>query len=145
MIVAVLDTNVLASGFVGLTELASTPGELLRRWRGKAFTMVVSEPILAELARVFSYRYFTQRLSVTEIEAAFSGLRTEALMQPITVRVAGIATHPQDDLILSTALGAQAQFLVTSDKPLLERGAYCGTRLLSPRVFLAVLDQHVPG
>jgi predicted nucleic acid-binding protein len=71
VIVAVLDTNVLASGFFGLNKLESTPGELLRRWRGDAFTLVVSEPILAELAHVFRTPWFTHRLSTAEIAGAF--------------------------------------------------------------------------
>ena len=50
MIIAVLDTNVLASGFIGEDKPDSTPGELVRRWRANTFTLVVSEHILAELA-----------------------------------------------------------------------------------------------
>jgi putative PIN family toxin of toxin-antitoxin system len=139
---AVLDTNVLASGFIGLTDPESAPGELLRRWRNDAFTLVVSDPILTELTRVFSYPYFTRRLTATEIDAAFSLLRTEALNQPLTVDVVGVAAHPQDDLILATALSAEAQYLVTGDKRLRERVAYRGTLLLTPRQFLDILDQH---
>lgn len=101
---------------------------------------MVSEPILAELARVFSYRYFSRPLSAFEIEGALSGLRTEALIQPITVQVSGVAPHPKDNLILATALSAQAPFLVTGDKRLLQRGAYRGTRLLSARQLLDVVD-----
>lgn len=143
MIVAVLDTNVLASGFAGLARRDSTPGELVRRWHGKAFTLVVSEPILVELARVFRTPYFTRRLSAAEIEAGFARLRTESIIQPLTVHVAGIAAHAQDDVILATALSAQARHLVTGDKPLLERGAYGSTLLFSPRQFLDVLNQRI--
>lgn len=145
MIVAVLDTNVLASGIAGIARQESTPGELLRRWRAKAFILVVSEPILAELVRTLTNPYFASRLSPADVEAALARLRTEARIQPMTARISGVATHPQDDLILATALSGQAQFLVTGDKRLLERGASSGTRLLSPRAFLAVLDQHIPG
>jgi len=67
VIVAVLDTNVLASGFIGEDKLDSTPGELVRRWRVKSFTLVVSEHILAELADTFTDPYFTRRLSAAAI------------------------------------------------------------------------------
>jgi uncharacterized protein len=140
VIIAVLDTNVLASGFVGLTNPASVPGELLRRWREKAFTLVVSEHILGELTRVFGYSYFVHRLSSAEIAAAMVGLRTEATIQPATVHVAGVAAHPQDDAVIATALSAQARYLVTGAKPLLTRGPYRGTVFLSPRQFLNVLE-----
>jgi len=57
VIVAVLDTNVLASGFIGEDKPDSTPGELVRRWRAKAFGLVISEHILAELAETFTDSY----------------------------------------------------------------------------------------
>jgi putative PIN family toxin of toxin-antitoxin system len=136
---AVLDTNVLASGVAGIARPESTPGELLRRWRAKAFVLVVSEPILAELGRTFTNPYFASRLSPTDVDAALARFRTEARIQPMTARVSGVATHPQDDAILATALTAQASYLVTGDRQLLARGAYGGTRLLSPRQFLPVL------
>ncbi|MGH2614951.1 MAG: putative toxin-antitoxin system toxin component, PIN family [Thermomicrobiales bacterium] len=141
MTIAVLDTNVLASGFIGEDKPDSTPGELVRRWRAKEFTLVVSEHILEELADTFNDPYFTRRLSAAEIEEAFARLRTETMLQPVTVHVANVAAHLEDDLILATALSAKAPYLVTGDKPLLERAAYRGTRLLSPRQFLDVLNQ----
>lgn len=67
MIAAVLDTNVLVSGFVGEDKPASTPGELIRRWRAKAFELIVSEHILAELADTLSDPYLVRRLSVEAI------------------------------------------------------------------------------
>ena len=139
MIVAVLDTNVLASGFISEDKLDSTPGELVRRWRAKSFTLVVSEHILAELNDTFTDPYFTRRLSAAEIAAALDSLRIDAVIQPITVDVVGIASHTEDDVVVATALSAGAPYLVTGDQPLLACGAYGGTRLLSPRQFLAVL------
>jgi putative PIN family toxin of toxin-antitoxin system len=143
VIVAVQDTNVLASGFAGSATSSSTTGELVRRWRNRAFTLVVSEHILAELARAFANPYFTSRLPASEIEEAFVRLRTEAVVQPITVRVSGIASHPADDAIIATALSAPATYLVTGDKQLLERGSYWGTHFLAPRQFLEVLRGQI--
>lgn len=143
MIVAVLDTNVLAAGFIGLIKVDSIPGEVLRRWRARTwFTLVVSEPIFAELHRVLRRPYFTDRLSDHEIEEAFAILHAEAVTQPITDQVSRIAAHPHDDAILATALSARAQFLVTGDKLLVERGVFRKTRILTPRQFLGVLDQE---
>jgi putative PIN family toxin of toxin-antitoxin system len=143
VIVAVLDTNVLAAGFIGLTKSDSVPGELLRRWRAKQeFTLVVSEPILAELALVFRRPYFTDRLSEQEIDDAFAGLRAGAVIQSITDRVSGAAAHPHDDQILATASSARAPYIVTGDKLLLAQGKFGNARILSPRQFLAVLERN---
>ena len=142
MIVAVFDTNVLASGLLGESRPESTPGELLRRWRAKHFTLVVSEPILTELARTLTNPYFSRRFSPTELTATVTRVAVEARVQPLTVHVAGVATHPEDDAILATALSAQAPYLVTGDRHLQQRGVYGGTHLLAPRQFLEFLDQH---
>ncbi len=66
-------------------------------------------------------------------------LRTEASLQPLTVRVSGSATHPQDDLILATALSGRANYLVTGDHGLLSVGAFQAVRIVTPREFLAYL------
>lgn len=139
MIVAVLDTNVLASGIAGISRPQSTPGEVLRRWRANIFTLVLSQPILDELMRTLTNPYFAARLAPAEVEEYLLRLRSEARLQPITVHVSGSATHPQDDLILATALSARASNLVTGDRELLAIGAFQGVRIVTPREFLAHL------
>ncbi|MDQ3693442.1 MAG: putative toxin-antitoxin system toxin component, PIN family [Chloroflexota bacterium] len=144
MIFAVFDTNVLASGTLGLTEPKSTPGELLRRWRARAFQLIVSDPILVELTATLASPYFIRRLTPAEIEDGLTRLRVEARRQPIITYVAGVAAHSEDDVIIATALSAGAPFLVTGDKALLKRDSYQGTRILTPRQFLTVPDSE-PG
>ncbi|MGI5836672.1 MAG: PIN domain-containing protein [Chloroflexota bacterium] len=51
IIAAVLDTNVLASGIIGFSNVSSAPGRILRAWRGGGFNLVLSEHIIVELAR----------------------------------------------------------------------------------------------
>jgi len=97
---------------------------LLRRWRAGAFTLIVSEHILAELVRAFANPFFTSRLSAQQIEAALAALRAGAVIQPITFQVTGIATHLGDDLVLATALSAGAGYIVTGDKRLQELDRY---------------------
>ncbi len=140
MIDVVLDTNVLASGVAGFPNPDSTTGELLRRWRARAFVLVVSEHILAELDRTFANRYFTSRLSDEQITAAMETLRSSAVIQTVTVRVAGIATQPKDDLVLATALSAGVDYVITGDKPLQALSRYLSLTILSPRQFLDLLE-----
>jgi predicted nucleic acid-binding protein len=66
-----------------------------------------------------------------------------ALIIPITAHVQRVATHPEDDVILATAESAQAQYLVTGDRKLLQGlGAYKGVKPLSPSAFLDVLRRN---
>ena len=59
MIVAVLDTNVLAAGIAGSRNAGSVPGALLQAWRRAAFTLALSDHILAnELPRTLDKPYF---------------------------------------------------------------------------------------
>ncbi len=140
MIAAVFDTNVLASGFNGFTTPASVPGELLRRWQDGAFTLIVSEHILVELARAFTDRYFTRRLTPDEISTALLALRADAVLQPISIQVQGVATQPKDDLILAAALSGNARYLVSGDRALQALGRFRSITILSPRQFLELLD-----
>jgi uncharacterized protein len=139
-VIVVLDTNVLASGVLGFRRSNSVPGMLLRRWRAGAFTLVVSEHILAELVRAFANPFFTSRLSAQRIEAALATLRAGAVIQPITFRVAGVASHPEDDLVLATALSAGAGYIVTGDKRLQELDRHRNIAILTPRQFLDLLE-----
>lgn len=140
MISAVLDTNVLVSGLIGEQKLASTPGELIRRWRVKSFELVISEHIISELADTLTDPYFVRRLSAEAVSDTLEALRLDATIQPVTVSVTGIATHPEDDMVIATALSAQCRYLVTGDKRLQDRAAYRGTLFISPRQFLDFLE-----
>lgn len=139
MVAAVLDTNilasVLASGFVRSNPQAA-PVRVLDAWRAGAYTLVVSEPILAELVATLRRPYFRRRLSSAQLAAILGLLRRQAVVTPLTVAVRGVATHPEDDLILATALAAHAAYLVTGDAQLQRLGAYQGVTILSPRAFL---------
>ncbi len=53
-----------------------------------------------------------------------------------------MATHPEDDLVLATAVSAAADYLVTGDKQLQRLGGYHGVAIVSPRDFLALLQQQ---
>ena len=51
-----------------------------------------------------------------------------------------MATHPEDDLILATAVAGNAAYLVTGDRKLREVGSFHGVTMLSPRDFLERLS-----
>ncbi len=44
--------------------------------------------------------------------------------------ISGIAPDPDDDVVIGTALAAQAQWVVTGDKPLLSVSEYQGVRIV---------------
>lgn len=133
MIVAVLDTNVLVSAF---PAHGTVPAMLIDAWRQGAYHFVISEPILEELAETWSDPYWQARFAPTESVAAIALLRSTAIVTALTVEVTGVATHPEDDLILATAVAGAATHLVTGDRKLRAVGAFQGITILSPRAFL---------
>jgi putative PIN family toxin of toxin-antitoxin system len=139
----VLDTNVLASGLASFRNPASTVAALLRLWRLGAFALVTSEYILTELSNTLHRPYFRQRLTPQQINSAISLFRSEATITPTTAKVHGIATHPEDDVILATAVSAKADYLVTGDSKLQHVGKYNRVSILSPKRFLETLTKEV--
>ena len=141
MIVAVLDTNVLVSGFPARGGVSAT---LVDAWRQGAYHLVVSEPILDELAETWRDPYWQARFSPTASEAAITLLRAAAIMASLTIEVTGVATHPEDDLILATAVAGEASYLVTGDRKLRAVAAFQDITILTPREFLARLQSEAP-
>ncbi|TSC87572.1 MAG: pilt protein domain protein [Microgenomates group bacterium Gr01-1014_7] len=140
MISAVLDTNILASGTV--TAL-TPPGQILDRWCDGQFELIVSEHIIEELESTLKKPYFQKHLSTKAKIAYMELLQTETTVTPITVNVKGVATHPEDDLVLATAISAKADYLVTGDGPLIRKVGkkYKGVTLISPTDFLEILKE----
>lgn len=136
MIVAVLDTNVLVSGF---PARRGVPATLIDFWRQGSYHLVVSEAILSELAETWGAPYWQARYSPAEAADAIALLRADAIVAPLTVQITGVATHPEDDLILATAVSSGAAYLVTGDRRLRAAGAFQGVTLLSPREFSELL------
>jgi len=114
----VLDVNVLLSG---LMSPDSIPGKIVQTWRGHAFTLVVSEPLLDELARVLAYPKIRKRLGWDDarIMRYISLLRFETEIVSIAGIDARVPTDPDDDHVLATLLASRADVLISGDKDLL--------------------------
>lgn len=142
MIRAVLDTNTLVSGTLAPHGSAH---RLLRAGLAGQFTLVTSAVIIEEVCRTLCRPRITRkyRIGETEVHQLRTLLEEETAVTPLTIPVHGVATHPEDDLILATALSAQAGYLVTGDHQLQKLGEYHGVRILSPRAFLDLLTQDL--
>jgi len=55
--------------------------------------------------------------------------------------VSGVASHPEDDIVLSSAVSAAVDYLVTGDRQLQETGSFQGVKIVSPRDFLTLLER----
>jgi putative PIN family toxin of toxin-antitoxin system len=138
---AVFDTNLIASGLAGYRRDESTPGALLRRWFARDFTLVMSEPLLTEVKRTLAKPYFVATTTPANRTFMLSALREQTAWTDLTTIVSGIATHPEDDLVLATAVSASADYLVTGDGPLQRLRHDLTVPIISPRDFLTLLEE----
>jgi uncharacterized protein len=135
----VLDTNTLLSGTLTAT---TPPGQIIDAWRAGRFEVAISDPILAECTRhLTTDTYFRRRLTGEQITDYLRLLNTMAIPVAITAQVQGVATHPEDDLVLATALSAQAEYLVTGDRMLRSLGTFQSVAIVSPADFVVQLQQ----
>jgi predicted nucleic acid-binding protein len=109
-------------------------------WRAGEYDLVVSEHLLGELARTYTDPYYRARVSADQVERILTLLRTDAHLTPLTVAVSGIATQPEDDLVLATGLSAGATWLATRDRQLLKLVRYRELEIVPPGRLLAILE-----
>ena len=143
MIRAVLDTNVLASGALGLTGGVTSPALLLHQWRAGRFKLIISDYIEEELRKTLAQPYFKRRIPSEDRELFLILLSKFAEHVAIRHRVTGVATHPEDDPILATALSARADYFVTGDLRLQRRvSSFEGIPLVLATEFLNILNRE---
>jgi putative PIN family toxin of toxin-antitoxin system len=141
MIQAVLDTNVLASA--AIAHPGTTLATILDNIVANRFTLAVSEHILVELRRTLATPYYAARITPVAAGRYVQLLISLGATVRITTPVSGVATHPEDDPILATALSAHADYLVTGDLRLRDRvPPFQGIPLISPSEFRDVLNRE---
>jgi putative PIN family toxin of toxin-antitoxin system len=136
MICVTVDATTIVSGFL---RPEPPPGQVLAAWRRRVLTLVTSEPLLDQIARTFTKPYFVRAMAPGQALENMVLLRADSLVVPITVDILGVATHPEDDIILATALSGGSEYLFTSDHGLLGLGEYEELYIVSAAQFLSML------
>ena len=114
----VIDTNVFVSG---LMIPDSVPGRIVRAWAQSGFTLVTSEPLMAELSEAITYPKIRRRVarSDEELAAFYTTIRLMAeVVDPEDVETSVLA-DPDDTVVLQTLIAGKADYLITGDKVLL--------------------------
>jgi len=136
---AVLDANVLVSGIAGYKKAESAPGELLRRLIKGDFSLVTSNAILTEVHSTLVKAFLRRSLSAEDRSDLIAAAIRGADILTVLVPVSGVASHPEDDLVLATAVSGAAEYLVTGDRQLLAVGTFHDVRIVTARQFLDLL------
>lgn len=141
---AVVDNNIWISA---LLNPGGFPGQVLATYRQGRFSLITSEPVLAELESVLGRTKFRRRgvtaESVAELLILLRGA-ADLVEVPGTLRVCRDA---KDDMLIETALEGSADVIVSRDEDLvraLEVADYLtpwGIRVLTVRRFLEALAE----
>lgn len=132
----VLDTNVLLSFLV---NGSAAPAQIFALWEVEAFELFASEHLLDGVSRALNKPYWLMRLDIHQLERRLTDVRSLVRHVDPVGGVHGVAEDNEDDLVLATAVAAEADYLVTGDKYLLRLGEFRGIPIVSPRDFLDMM------
>lgn len=129
----VIDTNVFISGIFW----KGPPFKILLKWRQKKFELILSAAILNEYRRVVDE--MSRKHGPIDIDDLFEvvGLNS-VLVQPIRF-ARPVCKDPNDDMFLEAAISAEADYIVTGDKKLLELNGYGNVAIVTPAAFMKTL------
>lgn len=130
----VLDNNVLISA-LALNGFSLRLIELLLK---NQIQILTCKEILEELVRVLNYPKL--KLSKEKIQAVIHWCFENSVIVEVKNYLSIIKEDPSDDIFLSCALEAQADFIITGDKHLLQLGIIQNTKIVSQSKFLNLLN-----
>jgi putative PIN family toxin of toxin-antitoxin system len=133
MVTVVLDTNVLISALVGHGK----PRRLvLRLLEGE--TVVSSMEMMAELADVLSRVKFTD-IKSSQVNSFLSKFAKRVVVVTFKRRFKIVEEDPDDDIVLSTAYGGDARYIISGDKHLLKLKEFRGIEIVTVKEMLELL------
>lgn len=135
---AVIDTNVLISGFI---SRESYPAKLVDGWVEKRFEPVVSEEIIREYREVFARDRFSalgsveERLKLLDTLLSFEHV---VLVNP-QERICMVKDDPGDDIFLECAAAGECEFIISGDQHLLKLKQYKNIKVITAKEFIELL------
>jgi len=130
----VLDTNIFVSGWLW----GGLPDRVLKLAEVYLITVCASEKLLNELQSTLSQDKFRSKLQTLSINlnGLMSGTRQLVEVYPISTINFPELRDPNDNMILATAIAADADVIVTGDQDLLVLQEYEGIPIVTTREFL---------
>lgn len=120
-----------------------TVGPVITRLRDGDYTLVYSAPLIDELLEKLALPRIREKYHLNDQDIddllALIALRGE-LVTP--TRKVKICRDPKDDMFIEAALAGNAEVIVTGDEDLLTLKEFETVRFVTPRAFLALLDQR---
>ena len=131
---AVIDTSVYVSL---LLSQRGTGAWLMALWREQKYRVAISDPIYEELVEVLRRPHISTKVDSHRQRALLRRLQQDAIWTSGTTDTQGSLPDPDDEMLISTALEANADFIVTWDSAL--HGEHEGVSIVSPDVFISAI------
>jgi len=136
---AVIDTNILISGFI---SNKSYPARVLDAWILNKFNPVVSREIIREYTSVFLREKFDtigSKENRKKILKQVLELSWVVLVYP-EEKLNVVKEDPKDNMFLECAIEGKCLYVVSGDRHLLEIGEFRGVKILTAGEFITLLD-----
>ena len=133
----VLDTNVIISATL---IRGGQEDQIVRAWQRGVFELVLSPPILDEMGRALFYdklRKF-RWMTVEEVAELLQALAQGSMVVSGRSKVKA-SRDPDDNKFLAAAIEAEARFVVTGDRDLLDLRRYRNVQIITPARFLRII------
>ena len=127
----VLDTNVLVSGLC----FGGTPARVLEQALTGKIKLFTSAVLIGEFKAVMDAKFPGRQAAIMETLNELSQL-WEVLPDTALPRLRHVAADPADDRVLECAVAAQADFILSGDKHLLNLKSFGKIPILAPGDFL---------
>lgn len=136
----VLDTNTYISSLL----IKEGPlAQIIDSWRALRYDLVTSPAIIAEVIKTASYPRIRRKYAITDkdVENLVELLRRFAVVVEPTVDVMGsVPADPDDEIVITCAVGGAASLIVSGDRHLLSLVEYRSIRIITASMFLRELD-----
>ncbi|MCW9682403.1 putative toxin-antitoxin system toxin component, PIN family [Dolichospermum planctonicum UHCC 0167] len=134
----IVDTSVFISALLSKNP-NSAPCQIIIFWREGKFNLVISPQILEELVE----KLLAKNIDKTDIKDILTAIFYTAIKIQGTYEATILDNiDPNDNMFLAAAYEVSADYLVSLDKKhILPLKHYHGTQILSPDLFIRILDK----
>lgn len=139
--IVVPDTSTVISGLLWM----GLPKCLIQLAEQNKVVLFTSGRLLEELKDVLGRPKFEKRIRLmqTSVSELIHRYLSIVKLVDVTKRVQVIADDPGDDEVISCAINAQAEVIISGDHHLLNQGSYLGVRIMSTREFFEVFGDQL--
>ncbi len=119
----------------------NAPAQIINGWRERKFTLIMAPPLMQELV----VKLIQKNIPPTEIEDLVAIIGEIALHIPGAYEATRLDNiDPDDNMFLAAAYESNADYLISLDKKhLLPLKHYHGTQILSPALFIRLLNSDI--